>query len=120
MTNLTPALWIGNSGITSLGNLTIGNGNVVISDPAVVTGTTRDGCRNFSDANTSDGSANLASTITFPTPPTTTPPTPQGTVISDNRNLPSIQKLLTASMKLLARQWATELMMIFLQPVEEQ
>jgi hypothetical protein len=94
MTNLTPALWIGDSSITAtkLGNLTIGNGNLVVSDPAVVTGTTRDGCRDFSDANTSDGSANLASTITFSTPPTTTPPTPQGIVISDNRNLPSIQK----------------------------
>jgi hypothetical protein len=95
MTNLTPALWIGDSSITAtkLGNLTIGNGNLVVSDPAVVTGTTRDGCRDFSDANTSDGSANLASTITFPTPPTTTPPTPRGTVISDNRNLPSIQRV---------------------------
>jgi hypothetical protein len=78
MTNLTPALWIGNPNIASLGTLTVGNGNVVVSDPAVVTGTTRDGCRNFSDANTSDGSANLANgTIS---------------VISDNRNLPSIQK----------------------------
>jgi hypothetical protein len=74
MTNLTPALWIGNSGITAanLGSLTIGNGNVVISDPAVVTGTTRDGCRDFSS---------LAST------------TPRRPVISDNRNLPSIQKV---------------------------
>jgi Tfp pilus assembly protein PilX len=74
MTNLTPALWIGNSGISAanLGsNLTIGNGNVVISDPAIVTGTTRDGCRDFST---------LAST------------SPRRPVISDNRNLPSIQK----------------------------
>jgi Tfp pilus assembly protein PilX len=74
MTNLTPALWIGNASITAanLGSLTIGNGNVVISDPAVVTGTTRDGCRDFSS---------LAST------------TPRRPVISDNRNLPSIQRV---------------------------
>jgi hypothetical protein len=80
MTNLTPALWIGDSSITAadLGSLTISNGNVVISDPSVVTGTTRDGCRNFSDADTSDGSANLA--------------TGTRTVISDNRSLPLIQK----------------------------
>ncbi len=84
MTNLAPALWIGNSGITSLGTLTIGNGNVVIKDQAVLTGTTRDGCRDFST---------LASTVTFPVPPTTTPPTPRGTVISDSRDLPSIRKI---------------------------
>jgi hypothetical protein len=72
MSNLAPALWIGNSGITSLGTLTIGNGNVVIKDQAVLTGTTRDGCRDFST---------VAST------------TPRRPVISDSRDLPPIQKI---------------------------
>ncbi len=72
MTNLAPALWIGNSGITAtnLGNLTIGNGNVVIKDQA-----SADGCSGFSS---------LASAIT-----TTSP----GTVISDSRDLPLIKKI---------------------------
>ncbi len=87
MTNLAPALWIGNTSPT-LGNLTIGNGNVVIKDSAVITGTTRDGCRNFSDTSITDGSQNLASTVTFPVA------TPQGTVISDSRNLPPITKII--------------------------
>lgn len=96
MINLAPALWIGNSGITSLGTLTIGNGNVVIKDQAVNSTTPpKDGCRNFSDADTTDGSQNLASTVTFPVPPTTTPPTSQGTVVSDSRDLPSITKIVT-------------------------
>ena len=69
LTNLAPALWIGNSGITSLGNLTIGNGNVVIKDQAT---STTDGCRDFST---------LASS------------SPRRPVISDSRNLPSIQKI---------------------------
>ena len=85
MSNLAPALWIGDNTVSAadLGNLTIGNGNVVIRDRAVRTGTTRDGCRNFSDADVADGSQDLASGIT-----TTT-----GTVISDSRDLPSIQKI---------------------------
>jgi hypothetical protein len=91
LNNLAPALWIGNNALTSLGNLTIGNGNVVIKDQAT---STTDRCRNFSDADTTDGSQDLASTVTFSTPPTTTPPTPRGTVISDSRNLPSIQKII--------------------------
>jgi hypothetical protein len=86
ITNLAPALWIGNTSPT-LGNLTVGNGNVVIKDSAVITGTTRDGCRNFSDTDTTDGSQNLASTVTFPVA------TPQGTVISDSRNLPPLNKI---------------------------
>jgi hypothetical protein len=91
LNNLAPALWIANNALTSLGNLTIGNGNVVIKDQAT---STTDRCRNFSDADTTDGSQDLASTVTFSTPPTTTPPTPRGTVISDSRNLPSIQKII--------------------------
>ena len=69
MSNLEPALWIGNSAITStsLGNLTIGNGNVVIKDQA-----SADGCNGFST---------LAST------------TPRRPVISDSRNLPLIKKV---------------------------
>ncbi|HEY9771086.1 MAG TPA: hypothetical protein V6C71_21760 [Coleofasciculaceae cyanobacterium] len=72
MTNLAPALWIG-SNTPNLGNLTIGNGNVVIQDLPVTTGTTRDGCRSFSS---------LAST------------TPRRPVISDSRSIPSIQKII--------------------------
>ncbi|WP_319422308.1 DUF7305 domain-containing protein [Pleurocapsa sp. FMAR1] len=66
--NLAPALWIGNydSTTTKLGNLTIGNGNVVITDKA----TAIDGCRNF------------------PSLATGTRP-----VISDSRNLPPIAKV---------------------------
>ena len=96
MTNLAPALWIGDNTVSAadLGNnLTIGNGNVVIRDRAVRTGTTRDGCRDFSDADTTDGSQVLASAVTFSTPPVTTPPTPQGTVISDSRDLPPISEV---------------------------
>ena len=96
MKNLAPALWIGDNTVSAadLGNLTIGNGNVVIRDPAVTTtGSEADGCRNFADTDTTDGSQDLASGITFSTPLVTTPPTPQGTVISDSRNLPSIQKI---------------------------
>jgi hypothetical protein len=93
LNNLAPALWIGNNTVTAakLGNLTIGNGNVVIKDQATPT---TDGCRNFSDADTTDGSQNLASTVTFPIPPVTTPPTIRGTVISNSRNLPPIQKII--------------------------
>jgi hypothetical protein len=93
LTNLAPALWIGDNTISAadLGPLTIGNGNVVIKDQAT---TIADGCRNFSDTDITDGSQNLASTVTFPVPPTSTPPTPRGTVISDSRNLPSIQKII--------------------------
>ncbi len=97
MTNLAPALWVGNSGITAtnLGNLTIGNGNIVIKDQAIPGTGGRNGCRNFADTDTTDGSQNLASSITFPVPPTTTPPTPRGTVISDSRDLPPITKITT-------------------------
>lgn len=72
LNSLAPALWIGNNTVTAaqLGNLTIGNGNVVIKDQAT---STTDGCRDFSA---------LASTI--PTRP----------VISNSRNLPSIQKII--------------------------
>ena len=73
MTNLAPALWIGDNTVsaTDLGNLTIGNGNVVIRDRAVRTGTTRDGCRNFASLATANRS-----------------------VVSDSRNIPSIQKII--------------------------
>ena len=73
MTNLAPALWIGDNTITvaELGNLTIGNGNVVIQDLPDFPDATRDGCRSFSS---------LAST--------TRP------VISDSRSIPSIQKII--------------------------
>lgn len=76
MENLAPALWIGDNTVSAadLGNLTIGNGNVVIRDPAVRTGTTRNGCRNFSS---------LAST------------TPRRPVISDSRNLPPIDRVIS-------------------------
>lgn len=75
MTNLAPALWIGNNTVTAaqLGNLTIDNGNVVITDQAVTVGTEVNGCKDFSS---------LAST------------TPRRPVISDSRNLPSIQKII--------------------------
>jgi hypothetical protein len=78
MTNLAPALWIGDNTVSAadLGNLTIGNGNVVIKDQAG-TGTTN-GCRNFSD------------TTAFPGLTTATRP-----VISDNRDLPPITKIST-------------------------
>lgn len=81
MTNLAPALWIGdlNNIATDLGNLTIGNGGkVVISDPAVTTGTTRDGCRDFSD------------TTVFPNLSNANRP-----VISDSRNVPAITSVET-------------------------
>lgn len=69
MDNLAPALWIGgNVANSTLGNLTIGNGNVVITDQA-----SADGCSGFND---------LAST------------TPRRPVISDSRNLPPIQKII--------------------------
>jgi hypothetical protein len=88
LNNLAPALWIGDNTISAadLGPLTIGNGNVVIKDQAT---TITDGCRNFSDTDITDGSQNLASAVTFPTA------TPQGTVISDSRNLPPITKITT-------------------------
>jgi hypothetical protein len=73
MTNLAPALWIGNSGISTvnLGTLTIGNGNVVIKDQAVTSTTpATDGCRSFS----------ALATANRP-------------VISDSRDLPPIQKI---------------------------
>jgi Tfp pilus assembly protein PilX len=90
LNNLAPALWIGNNTVTAaqLGNLTIGNdsdseddidddkdvsndvGNIVIKDQAT---STADGCRSFST---------LASTI------------PKRPVISNSRNLPSIQKII--------------------------
>ncbi len=76
MTNLAPALWIGDNTVTAgdLGNLTIGNGNVVIQDLPVTTGANkRDGCRSFSS---------LASTI------------PRRPVVSDSRSIPSIQKII--------------------------
>ena len=76
MKNLAPALWIGDNTVSAadLGNLTIGNGNLVIRDPAVTTGTKRDGCRDFSS---------LAST------------TPRRPVISDSRDLPPIQEVIS-------------------------
>ncbi|MFM2314726.1 MAG: hypothetical protein RLZZ04_4002 [Cyanobacteriota bacterium] len=72
LNNLAPALWIGDNTVTAtdLGNLTIGNGNVVIKDQAT---STTDGCGDFSA---------LASTI------------PRRPVISNSRNLPSIQKII--------------------------
>lgn len=68
MNTIAPALWVGNTSPT-LGNLTIGNGNVVIKDPAT---STVDGCGNFSA---------LAST--------------SRPVISDSRDLPPITKITT-------------------------
>lgn len=68
MNTIAPALWIGSTSPT-LGNLTIGNGNVVIKDPAT---STADGCGNFSA---------LAST--------------SRPVISDSRDLPPITKITT-------------------------
>ena len=80
MTNLAPALWIG-SNTPNLGNLTIGNGNVVIQDLPVTTGANkRNGCRDFSDDDISDGSQKLA--------------TANRPVISDSRSIPSIQKII--------------------------
>ncbi len=76
MTNLAPALWIGNTS-PNLGNLTIGNGNVVIKDQAT---STTDGCRDFSDDDVSDGSQKLSAA--------------NRPVISNSRNLPSIQKII--------------------------
>jgi hypothetical protein len=69
MTNLAPALWIGDSTVSAvdLGNLTIGNGNVVINDPATEQA---NGCRDFS------------------------PILPGQQVISDSRDIPSIQKII--------------------------
>jgi Tfp pilus assembly protein PilX len=84
MTNLAPALWIGDKTVSAadLGTLTIGNnGKVVIKDQAITTGTTADGCRNFSDNSTSDGSQKLTTAGIL-------------SVISDNRELPSIQKII--------------------------
>jgi hypothetical protein len=66
MTNLAPALWIGNKTPT-LGNLTIGNGNVVIKDPAAAK---TNGCGDFSSF------------------------LPGQQVISDSRDIPSIQKII--------------------------
>ncbi|MBW4534855.1 MAG: hypothetical protein KME09_13050 [Pleurocapsa minor HA4230-MV1] len=68
MNTIAPALWVGSTSPT-LGNLTIGNGNVVIKDPAT---STADGCGNFSA---------LAST--------------SRPVISDSRDLPPITKITT-------------------------
>ena len=89
MTNLAPALWIGDNTVSAndLKPLTVGNGNIVIKDPAVTTaGSEADGCRNFSDADTTDGSQDLDSDADIVT---TT-----GTVISDSRDLPSIQEVI--------------------------
>jgi hypothetical protein len=83
MTNLAPALWIGDKTVSAadLGTLTIGNnGKVVVRDQAITTGTTADGCRNFSDNSTSDGSQKLTTAAIL-------------SVISDNRELPSIKKI---------------------------
>jgi hypothetical protein len=68
MINLAPALWIGNNTVTTaqLGNLTIGNGNVVIRDKAVTTTNPKtDGCRNFSDNDTKDGSQGFSLSSLF-------------------------------------------------------
>lgn len=90
MTNLAPALWIGDNTVTAteLGNnltiddsdpLTTNDGNVVIQDLPVTT--TRDGCRNFAeDPTTDDNSPNLA--------------TATRSVVSDSRSIPSIQKII--------------------------
>jgi len=70
METIAPALWVGSTAPT-LGNLTIGNGNVVIKDSATAAA---DGCNGFST---------LAST------------TPRRPVISDSRDLPLITKIIT-------------------------
>ena len=92
MTNLAPALWIGNNGISvdELKPLNVNNGNIVIRDPAVTTsGSEADGCRNFAEdpnPTTGDNSPNLADdsdiAITL------------GTVISDSRDLPPISEVI--------------------------
>lgn len=46
MTNLSPALWIGDRNVTNIGSLTINDGNIVLSQPA--TGTTL-GCTKPAD-----------------------------------------------------------------------
>ena len=86
MTNLAPALWIGDNFVSAadLKPLTVGNGNIVIKDQA----DTRDGCRNFAEdpnPTTGDNSPNLDNdsdiTITL------------GTVVSDSRDLPLIDQV---------------------------
>lgn len=76
MNNLAPALWIADNSINAvdLGTLNIGNGNIVIRDRAVTTvGSEADGCRNFA----------VLTGAGYP-------------VISDNRNLPDINTVITA------------------------
>ena len=88
MTNLAPALWISDNAVSAdeLKPLTVSNGNIVIRDPAITTsGSEADGCRDFSDASTTDGSQDLASDAEIVT---TT-----GTVISDSRDLPPISEV---------------------------
>lgn len=76
--NLAPALWIGDNTISAAdlgsGNLTIGNGgNVVIKDQAITTaGSEADGCRDFTTLATATGL----------------------TIISDARDIPSIQPII--------------------------
>lgn len=76
MGNLAPALWIGEDTVSKddLGDtsLTVNNGNVVIQDSAVTVGTIANGCGNF---------ATLATATGLP-------------IISDPRNLPSIQPII--------------------------
>ena len=79
MNNLKPALWIGDDTISNadLGNLTIGNGNIVLQDGAVTTpGSEADGCGDFPD-----DFANLTSSLSLP-------------IISDPRSIPSIQPVI--------------------------
>ena len=72
MNNLAPALWITNN-TPSLGDLTIGNGNLVIKNEAVTTsGSEADGCGDFSGLETAD----------IPS------------FISDPRDIPSIQSVI--------------------------
>ncbi|MDJ0588550.1 MAG: hypothetical protein QNJ72_00955 [Pleurocapsa sp. MO_226.B13] len=75
MNNIAPALWINNNAITAanLGTLDIDDGNLVIRDRALTaTGSEADGCKDFSSLETADR-----------------------TVISDPRDIPSIQQVIT-------------------------
>ena len=76
MGNLAPALWIGDDTVTAaeLGDLTVTNGNVVLQDTAVTTGTTADGCGDFTALENATGTGL--------------------NIISDPRAIPSIQPII--------------------------
>ncbi len=81
MNNIAPALWVNNNEITAanLGNLTITDGNLVIRDRALTTaGSEDDGC---------DDDSTLAALANDPRN--------NISVVSDPRNIPSIQQVIT-------------------------